>query len=108
MKEVRLLYQSSQRFRSDAMLFEGNTEVCSSCKRVINSLDAHGEDEPICSGCAARQTQAFADTPCYFCKKNVGLGEVCYNVDDYELLAHNACVEQQSEDEQENWSDEYD
>lgn len=89
------------------MRFADNTVNCGDCGREISdSHDCGNEDEPFCSGCAARRAQAHAKTPCEVCKKPLGDAPFHYNTDCYERLIHSDCLNETKDPNE--WSDDVD
>lgn len=92
------------------MRFKGQywTVECDDCQRVISDLDDNGfEDVHLCYGCSARRHQDFIITPCELCKKPMGDVHPFWNPN--EQFAHEDCVRQLSEEEQERqeWTNEF-
>jgi len=89
-------------------IHEYSTVICEDCGREVSSDDNYGcVDIPLCSGCAARRHQEFVKIKCKLCKKPLGDKSVCYNIEDYDIFAHSDCVDKLSDEEAENWSDDW-
>lgn len=92
------------------MRFDGewDTAICEDCDRTVSESDDCGwEDTSLCSGCSARRTQEFVNSPCNLCKKPMGKdSDGMWNCDGE--TAHTKCVKKLSEKKQEEqeWSDE--
>ena len=88
---------------------DGETETCERCDKEINQLHAEGHpDYILCLTCQSEVIVEHRKSKCEICNKVMGKEPYHYNTEDTELSAHSRCVEQLSEEEREEWSDEFD
>ena len=92
------------------MRFESelDTLMCDECGRLINVLHDEGfEDHSMCVGCRSRVIIAHQNSKCDVCKKKMGSEDYHYNMEDSDAVAHSTCVENLAEEDQEEWSDDF-
>jgi len=81
------------------MRFKGETIICMSCGRKISEEDDCGyEDNPLCSGCSAREYKAYLKIPCALCGKPLGENADPWH-NDYDEYAHGKCAEKLTDKE---------